>query len=156
MTAHITARRASAAAIWAPRLSSALAFALALALQLAMPARGGGEDALAGELQHPTEVDRRHEMQGSAHRPGPHDLPFGERPLDVGRRGGCRAQADRPECPAKVLRLHREHVGHHVDGGAQRLAGDALRGETQPCELPPVGGEGARHAITGRAKRDVR
>jgi len=45
MTAHITARRASAAAIWAPRLT----LALAMALQLAMPARAQAPAANAIE-----------------------------------------------------------------------------------------------------------
>ena len=85
-------------------------------LELAVPPGRGPDDALGRELQHPPEVFRGHEMQGSAHRPGAHDGTGCLRGLHVIPSRPARAQPDGPETARVVLRLKGEQVSHHLGG----------------------------------------
>ena len=90
----------------------------------------------ADEVQHPTQILRRDEMQRAAHQPVAHDRAAAEaRLVDV--RGGQagRTDADAQLFAEPVLRLDRAGRPHRVGNLDAASAGQTLGIETQPVRV---------------------
>ena len=109
-------------------------------VELALPGGGRGEGARGGELQHPAQVLRCHEVEGAAHRPGAHHGAAGQFGENLIAGAAGRAHAQRPQALPEVLRLHGEQVSHEVGdpGFSCGSRGDALAGQPQPQQVGRV------------------
>ena len=108
-----------------------------------------GDDALAGELQHPAHVGARHVLPGAAKAVRAQDVARGERAFDraLGRRR--RPQGHGPQRAEMVLRLHGAEPAHHLHRRRQRMVRDELATQSLRRRLRQLHG---RTIDDGRAR----
>lgn len=104
-------------------------------LELPVPRRAPREHPGCQQLEHPTNVGRRHEMQRAPHGPGADDRALGERLLNRLLRGRPHPEPERPERAEIVLGLNRPHPRDHLAGPLEARASDPLVAEPQVCDV---------------------
>lgn len=84
------------------------------------------DNARRHQLQHPSRIRCRDEMQGSPHRPGADDLSVDQRLFDIAHSCSGQPEPNAPKAAIIVLRLHRTQGIDYLLGHAELCAGNLL------------------------------
>jgi hypothetical protein len=103
--------------------------------QLGPAPRSAGQRPLPEQVEHPGQVLGEGEVQGAAHRPGPHDLAAVQGREHLRARAAGGAQRDGGDRAGVVLPLDGHQPAHGLGRRRRARAGDPLRDQPEQPDL---------------------